>query len=86
MSTARKMRAPRTEPAIAPMDDVGVDEALEDALGEEVEVEVADASMVEDGDVSFMQDESPDKATVLRKLPPWRKFASIYETLGHGGK
>jgi hypothetical protein len=81
MSIARKISAPRTEPAIAPIDEVA--EAVE-AEGEEretavelVEVEDAVGSMVDEGDWLVMQDESPDRATVLRKLPPCLNFASI---------
>jgi hypothetical protein len=71
MSTARKMRAPRTEPAMAPTFDLGVAGTAEEALGEELEVEVEvevdpEAGVVEDGDWSVMQDESPDKATLVR--------------------
>jgi len=52
MSTARKMRAPKTDPAIAPTFDRGVAGTVEDALGEVPEVEVfpEEGAMVEDGD------------------------------------
>jgi len=78
MSTARKMRAPKTDPAIAPTFDPGVAGAVEDALGEELEVEVVpeEGAIVEEGDLSLMQEESPDKPTVLRTLPPGRPWAS----------
>jgi len=83
MSTAKKMRAPKTEPAIAPTFDRGVAGTVEEALGEELEVEVdpEEGTMVEDGDWSFMQDESPDKFTVVRTLPPGRPSASIMKNM-----
>jgi len=80
MSTARKMRAPRTEPAIAPVGVVAVLDVV-DALGELEEVADAERSTVEDGDWLFIQEESPERATVLRKLPPWRKLASTIENI-----
>jgi hypothetical protein len=69
MSTARKMSAPRTEPAIAPVDELGVAGMVDEELGEDG-VEVEDGSIVEDGDSLFMQDESLDGFTVISALPP----------------
>lgn len=71
MSTARKMRAPRTEPAIAPMFDRGVAGTVEeDVVGAELAVEVEEGVMVEEGADPSIQDASPDSPTVLRILPP----------------
>jgi len=83
MRTARKMRAPRTEPAIAPVDDeCGVEGRLEgtiddDALGAAVEVGVAeDEAVVEDGESAVTQDVSLVKPTVKSSDPPWFPLAS----------
>jgi hypothetical protein len=86
MSTARKTRAPKTEPAIAPVLDV--DGVAGTALGEELELELGlevdpeEGAMVEDGDWEFMQDASPDKPTVESMLPPvWPKASTIKNTI-----
>jgi len=92
MRTARKMRAPRTEPAIAPVDDeCGVEGRLEGtvdddalgaletlgALGAAVEVGAAeDEAVVEDGEPAVTQDVSPDTPTEKSSDPPWFPLAS----------
>jgi len=83
MRTARKMRAPRTEPAIAPVDDEGGAEGRlegtvdDDALGAAVEVgAAADEAVVEDGESPVTQDVSLDKPTEKRSDPPWFPLAS----------
>lgn len=74
MRTARKTNAPRTDPAIAPVFDWGA--AVVDGEGDVEEVGLWEGAVVDEGDWAFIHDESPDNATVLRKLPPERNWAS----------